>query len=73
MVVEGLVINLSDQPRQIPQLYASVTDAEGLELDRWTFRAASASLPPGGSTHFETVAKNTPRGGNVFIDFVVEN
>jgi predicted Zn finger-like uncharacterized protein len=73
VVVEGLVINLSDQARQVPQLYASVTDAEGLELDRWTFRAASASLPPGATTHFETVAKNTPRGGNVFIDFVAEN
>ena len=73
VVVEGLVINLSDQDRQVPQLYASVTDAEGVELDRWTFRAASDSLPPGGSTHFETIAKNTPRGGNVFIDFVIEN
>ena len=73
VVVEGLVINLSDQDRQIPQLYASVTDAEGIELDRWTFEAASAILPPGGTAHFETVAKNTPRGGNVFIDFVVEN
>ena len=72
VVVEGLVINLSDQDRQIPQLYASVTDAEGIERDRWTFEAASANLPPGGTAHFETVAKNTPRGGNVFIDFVVE-
>jgi predicted Zn finger-like uncharacterized protein len=73
VVVEGLVVNLSDQNRQVPRLYASVTDAEGFELDRWTFQAASTSLPPGGTTHFETVAKNTPRGGNVFIDFVVEN
>jgi predicted Zn finger-like uncharacterized protein len=72
VVVEGLVINLSDQDRKIPQLYASVTDAEGIERDRWTFEAASANLPPGGSTNFETVAKNTPRGGNVFIDFVFE-
>ncbi len=73
VVVEGRVINISNQNRDVPPLYASVTDAEGFELDRWTFQAASASLPPGGTTHVETVAKNTPRGGNVFIDFVIEN
>jgi hypothetical protein len=50
-----------------------LTDAEGVELDRWTFEAADASLAPGGATEFETVAKNPPREGNLSIDFVVEN
>jgi len=72
VVIEGQVVNLSNREHRLPLLYASVTDADGAELDRWTFSAASASLPPGGTTRFETVAKNTPRGGNVFIDFVVE-
>ena len=73
VVIEGLVVNLSNQDRQVPPLRASVTDAKGIELDRWTFQAASASLPPGGTTGFETVAKNPPREGNLSIDFVVEN
>ncbi|MEE8499879.1 MAG: MJ0042-type zinc finger domain-containing protein [Kiloniellales bacterium] len=73
VVVEGLVVNLSKEDRQVPPLRASVTDAEGVELDRWTFQAASASLPPGGTTRFETVAKNPPREGNLAIDFVTEN
>ncbi len=73
VVVEGLVVNLSKENRQVPPLSASVTDADGVELDRWTFQAASASLPPGGTTRFETVAKNPPREGNLAIDFVIEN
>ena len=73
VVIEGLVVNLSNQDRQVPLLRLSVIDAEGVELDRWTFRADSASLAPGGSTRFETVAKNPPREGNLAIDFVIEN
>ncbi len=73
VVIEGLVVNLSNQNRRVPPLSASVTDADGVELDRWTFQAASASLPPGGTTRFETVAKNPPREGNLAIDFVIEN
>ncbi|MHA1151318.1 MAG: MJ0042-type zinc finger domain-containing protein [Alphaproteobacteria bacterium] len=73
VVIEGRIVNLSDRDRRVPPLRASVTDAEGTELDRWTFQAASASLPPGGTTRFETVAKNPPREGNLSIDFVAEN
>ena len=73
VVVEGLVVNLSNRDRRVPPLSASVTDADGVEVDRWTFQATSASLPPGGTTRFETVAKNPPREGNLAIDFVIEN
>ncbi len=72
VVIEGLVVNVSDQTRRVPPLRASLTDAEGVELDRWTFKAADATLAPGGTTEFETVAKNPPRAGNLSIDFVVE-
>ncbi len=72
VVIEGLVVNVSDQTRKVPPLRASLTDAEGVELDRWTFEAADASLAPGGATEFETVAKNPPREGNLSIDFVIE-
>lgn len=73
VVIEGLVVNLTDQDREVPSLRASVTDADGVELDRWIFQAESASLPPGGTTGFETVAKNPPREGSLDIEFVVEN
>ena len=72
VVIEGLVVNVSDRTRRVPPLSASLTDAEGVELDRWTFEAADATLAPGGTTKFETVAKNPPREGNLSIDFVVE-
>ena len=72
VVIEGLVVNVSDQTRRVPPLSASLTDAEGVELERWTFEAADATLAPGGATEFETVAKNPPREGNLSIDFVVE-
>ena len=72
VVIEGLVVNVSGQTRRVPPLRASLTDAKGVELDRWTFEAADASLAPGGATEFETVAKNPPREGNLSIDFVVE-
>jgi predicted Zn finger-like uncharacterized protein len=73
VAIQGRVVNLSGQLRQVPPLRASVTDAEGTELDRWIFQADSASLPPGGSTSFDAVAKNPPREGNLSIDFVIEN
>ncbi len=72
VVIEGLVVNVSGQTRRVPPLRASLTDAKGVELDRWTFEAADASLAPGGATGFETVAKNPPREGNLSIDFIVE-
>jgi predicted Zn finger-like uncharacterized protein len=72
VVIEGLVVNVSGQTRRVPPLRASLTDAEGEELDRWTFEAVDASLAPGEATEFETVAKNPPREGNLSIDFVVE-
>lgn len=72
VVIEGLVVNVSDQTRRVPPLRVSLTDAEGVELKRWTFEATDATLAPGGATEFETVAKNPPREGNLSIDFVVE-
>lgn len=73
VVVEGWIVNLSDRDRQVPPLRASVTDARDVVLESWTFQADSASLAPGGTTRFETVARNPPGQGNVFIEIVVEN
>ncbi len=71
VVIEGLVVNVSGETRQVPRLRVSLTDAAGVELERWTFEAADPSLAPGAATGFETVAKNPPREGNLSIDFVL--
>ena len=72
VMVEGVVVNVSKWPRDVPPLRASLTDSKGIELDRWTFQAADATLQPGGTTTFESVAKDPPREGNLSIDFVLE-
>jgi predicted Zn finger-like uncharacterized protein len=70
VVVEGLVANISDQPQPVPMLRASLTDAKGAEVENWTFTASASSLPPGGTTGFETTADSPPREGSILIDFV---
>lgn len=70
VVIEGLVANVSDTPRPVPQLRASVTDGSGAQVDAWVFSAKDASLPPGGVTQFETSTRNAPGEGSLGIDFV---
>ncbi len=70
VVIEGTVANISDGPRDIPQLRASVTDGTGAQVEEWVFSANSANLPPGGVTEFETSTRNAPREGSLGIDFV---
>jgi len=70
VVVEGLVANVSDQPQTVPMLRASLTDAKGTEVENWTFSASASSLPPGGTTGFETTTESPPREGSILIDFV---
>lgn len=70
VVIEGLVANVSDSPRTVPQLRASVTDGSGAQVEAWVFTANDASLPPGGVTQFETSTRNAPGEGSLGIDFV---
>ena len=70
VVVEGLVSNATSEPQSVPLLRASLIDAKGDEVENWTFAASATTLPPGGSTGFETIAKNPPTEGRILIDFV---
>ena len=70
LVIEGTIMNLSDQPRQLPELRASLVDAAGAELTTWTFLAKSDTLPPGGFTTFETSAVNPPDKGKLTVVFI---
>ncbi len=69
VVIEGTIANISDTPRDIPMLRASLTDPSGAEVDHWDFSANADSLPPGGTARFETSTRNAPAEGNLEIDF----
>lgn len=70
LVIQGVIVNTTDQPREVPQLRASLTDGAGQILTNWTFAADSADLPPGGFTTFETSAVNPPSEGRLNLVFL---
>lgn len=72
LLIEGSIVNVSDQPRPIPMIQASVTDATGQQLKQWLFSANGKELPPGGLTTFQTSTESPPRGVNLNLTFVPE-
>jgi len=72
LLIEGSIVNVSDQRRTIPMLQASVTDATGQQLKQWLFSANGKELPPGGLTTFQTSTESPPKGVNLNLTFVAE-
>ena len=70
LVVEGTVVNISENLLRVPQIKASLTDGEGAELAQWVFAADSETLPPGGFTTFQTSTANPPDEGNLSLAFI---
>ena len=70
LVVEGTIVNISENLLQVPQIKASLTDGEGAELAQWTFAADSETLPPGGFTTFQTSTADPPDEGNLSLAFI---
>lgn len=70
LLIRGVIVNATDRDIAVPQLQASLVDADGVELASWTFDADSSELPPGGFTTFETSAQNPPAQGNVNLVFI---
>lgn len=70
LLIEGSIVNISDEPRPVPHLRAVVTDADGVELTKWTFAAEGADLEPGAETRFKTTTENPPSQGNLSLIFV---
>lgn len=70
LVIEGAVVNVSDQEQSVPSLRAVITDAEGGEIAAWTFTAEGDSLAPGGRASFSTSTEDPERGVNLSLIFV---
>jgi predicted Zn finger-like uncharacterized protein len=60
LVLEGKVVNKSDQPQMMPALRASLLDADKRDLFAWTFVADREVVGPGESVGFRTEAINPP-------------
>ena len=74
LIITGLVVNISDRPRKLPKLRASVTDAEGQELTYWLFSPSGETLLPGESAPFKTSTSNPPEdAASVLVTFDMAN
>ena len=70
LMIEGAVVNVSDEAQPVPALRAVITDAEGSQITEWTFTADSETLPPGGKASFATSTEDPERGVNLSLIFV---
>jgi hypothetical protein len=74
LTVQGTIVNASNEPRRVPPLMATVSDTKGTQLDRWTFTAEIADLPPGGTTGFRTeTIYPTTQSTNVAVTFASDS
>lgn len=72
MTITGTVENISDQPREVPLLIATVTDKTGAVLVEWRFDAGQSLLEAGQTVDFTTRREAIPRGElSVRVDFVL--
>ncbi|MFM9841911.1 MAG: hypothetical protein ACKVOI_02970 [Dongiaceae bacterium] len=62
LVLRGQMMNVTSSPQKVPLLLAVVTDSQGRELSRWSFRTLTDQLPPGGSASFQTSTDSPPKG-----------
>ncbi len=74
IVVEGIVVNETEQNQPIPTLRATVANAEAEILARWYFEAEAAEITPEGEVTFATsIADSWGRQGiGISIIFVSE-
>lgn len=70
LVIEGRIVNPTDQPQNVPPLVATLYDPGGAELKRWTFAVDVEVLPPGGQVAFQTSTDNPPSQGNLNLSFL---
>ncbi len=64
LIIEGVIANVSERPRPVPPLRASLIDSQGQEITHWDFTVPTDALPPGDTTTFET---STPAPGDKVV------
>jgi len=62
LLIQGAVINSSNQPQTVPTMQGSLKDHSGQEIRRWVFEAPVRQLAPGERTTFETEVRPVPTG-----------
>ena len=62
LLIQGTVINTSNQPRAIPTMQGSLENSSGQEMRRWVFQPPVPSLQPGERANFSTEVRPIPTG-----------
>lgn len=60
LIIEGVVINVSDRPQGVPPIVGTIADERGTPLRNWTFDAGLGELAPGRSASFREVVRDAP-------------
>jgi Protein of unknown function (DUF3426) len=60
LVVEGDIRNIAEKPVEVPLMRGALLDANGKELQSWTFTAAKARIAPGEQARYRTEFRNPP-------------
>jgi hypothetical protein len=62
LTVEGEVVNVSEDVREVPKIQGVLFDKDNRELQRWTFSAPESRLLPGENVVFRTELENPAAG-----------
>ncbi len=62
LLIQGTVINTSNQARAIPTMQGSLENAAGQEMRRWIFQPPVQTLQPGERANFSTEVRPIPTG-----------
>jgi hypothetical protein len=62
LLIQGAVINTSNEARTIPAMQGSLENAAGQEMRRWVFQPPVQTLQPGERANFSTEVRPIPTG-----------
>jgi len=68
--IRGLIANISERDREIPQVRVALIGPQGYEVRHWIFTANAETLEPGETLRFSTVSVDPPANAeNLAIRF----
>jgi hypothetical protein len=72
LLIQGVVINSSNQPQTVPTMLGSLEDQAGQEMRRWVFEPPVRQLAPSERANFETEVRPVPTGAaRVTVTFLL--